>query len=804
MLVFAMLIPMAVTILPAGAVTSGFAYWVPLPQQLLTTSSQSMADDPTLIPTSYTNDTLILKDWQWLDTNTMNVTFNVHNDRATPVTRVQFHVYENTTLNRVQFHVIDAFPPGGLWRVTKLEADSQGWYRLIEFDGDIVANIPGFGDGNFTVTFGANATAVSERFPYRFVVTKVDVIGAVDQYVYWFFDKTPPTVKITNPQNGAHVIGTLLPYCGNNYFTVAWYAYDTSGLWYYSFLLNRTNDNTTWIDVSGPGSKVDTKPILTTDNSTYYWSVTFTTLNFTDPMDGHYTVDVNVSDRVGNVGHDSIEFDYTHPQKPFWLTPSAGFAALETSYNSATGLVESTQVYQSSTGKVLGTTVTAQGYGFAPTLNPLVPIVITITVRLPTYDLFSGSNYEVPVVQVNTDANGNFTTTFIFPKAPKGVYNVTAWSSSTNPAYVTKCAATFTVSEKAIYQPLGDKPEQLIGPDLINVEATGYMKPDVVPETNTIYTLVNNKDALIGVNQQVLYYWYFDGNGTLRNALTYATGRTVANGIFWPSMQPGTYNLTLFLATTGNWWNLTHWTAMTNDEYTNTITVQETLSLLIDIKADTAYIRTGADTINAKLDTLSPVITRIDGNVLTINTTVGMIKATLDQLSPVITRIDAGVATINTRVGSIEASVGELNAIITSVNGYVVNISSTLGPMSTTLSAINTKINSIDWTGLASLTTAIGQINGTVNGANGILTINTAVGLIKPNTDMLPGIKSNTDTIPALSTNVTNIYNMVPDIKSNTDNVPTLTTILYIAVILSLIAMIAAIAGAFLIYRKTA
>jgi methyl-accepting chemotaxis protein len=345
------------------------------------------------------------------------------------------------------------------------------------------------------------------------------------------------------------------------------------------------------------------------------------------------------------------------------------------------------------------------------------------------------------------------------------------------------------------------------------------MAPDIVPDTYTIYPLCNNKDALIGVNQQVLFYWYFDGNGTLQNALTYSTGRFVENGIFWPSMQPGTYDLTLFLATTGKWWNFDHWVSMVHDEYTNTITVKETLSLLIDIKDDTAYIRTATNTIISKLDQLSATITRIDGNVLTINTTVGSIKATLDQLSPVITRIDGNVATINTVAGSINTTLNTLSPVITRIDGNVVTINtvagsinttlntlspvitridgnvvtinSTLGPMSTTLDAINATINSIDWTGLAAMNTTLGNISGNVTEIRGNVV----------------SIKANTDTIPGISSSVTSIKantDTIPAVKTNADNIPGLTTPIYIAVVLSLIAAIAAIAGAFLIYRKTA
>lgn len=131
-------------------------------------------------------------------------------------------------------------------------------------------------------------------------------------------------------------------------------------------------------------------------------------------------------------------------------------------------------------------------------------------------------------------------------------------------------------------------------------------------------------------------------------------------------------------------------------------------------------------------------------------------------------------ATIRTATGSMTTTLNKLNATITGINGNVVYIKTALGPMNTTLNAINAKILSIDWTGIAHMSTTLGQVNATVNGiAGNVLTI-----------------KSNT--------------NSIPDIKTNTDTIPNLTMPIYIAVVLSLIAAIAAILCAILVYRKIA
>jgi flagellin-like hook-associated protein FlgL len=697
---------------------------------------------------NYPDDTIAIKSWTWSDQidDQVNITFTVHNNGPADISRVQFYIQEKGVSNAF-FHFYKGYAQAN-WNTEILEKDAKGWARLIAFTSpDTGVNIISGEARNFTVSFGAVIEQPVEGTYYNFTATTTDASGSsAEHFIHLMFDTTPPTVVITSPQNNQLVTGSLMAFCGNNYFMVAWHANDPSGLWYYEFLLNRTNDNT----IKELDS--DKATPLTTNDATYWWAYNFSTAEFTDSngkhytffansLDGHYKVDVWVADRLGNMAHEFIEFDYTAPQKPFWLTPTEGFASHDTSWDAVAGLVVSKQV--SFGAKTLGTTVTASGYGFAPTTNPLVPVIVTITVRITTYDYFSGSNYEVPVAKTPTDAYGNFSVSFIFPKAPKGVYNVTATSSSTDPAYVTKCAASpqFTVSEKAIYKPLGDNPDVLIGPDVINVEATGFIATNYIfPETYTVYLLCNNKDALQGINQQVLWYWYFDGNGTLQNAFTNATGRFVENGIVWPSLQPGTYNLTLFLYSPGKWWNLDHWVDQTNDEYTNTVTVHETLSLLISIKDDTFYIRTGTDTINAKLDTLKPIVDRVDGNVVTINTTLGRIEATINQLSPVITRIENNTVTLNTTVGQINTTMA------------------TIGPQ---LEAISPTIARIE----------------------------TSVGT---------GLSGKVDSIQG---NVTTIKTDVGDVQTQ---IPNLTTPIYVAVVFSIIAAIAAIACAFLVFRKIA
>jgi hypothetical protein len=307
----------------------------------------------------------------------------------------------------------------------------------------------------------------------------------------------------------------------------------------------------------------------------------------------------------------------------------------------------------------------------------------------------------------NGDGNGTFTATFIFPKAPAGIYVIWVYSTPCNKS------STFEVLPEVIY-----KPDLVVGPAPIEVMATGFTAQNA---TRPSWFFIV-PDALQGVNTQVDRWWYIDGNGTLQNWLnTLTVGvENVSTTLNWPWMEPGTYTVEI-KHIDGDWWNGTgmNWVYKQCFVGGNIITVKETLSLLIDI--------------NTKVE-------RIDGNVVTLSTTAGRIEATINQLSPVITRIDGNVVTINTVVGQINTTLA------------------TVGPQLTAI-------------------------------APDIATIKTSVGT-------------------GLSGTVTSIQGDVATIKTDAGDVkgqlPTLTNYTLIAVIFSVIAAIAAIACAFLVFRKIA
>jgi hypothetical protein len=708
-------LPMAtILIKSAYAVDYGFSWWDSASAPFLVVTGD--ASMPLTRAPYHTNDTLVLNDYPWSDTNLLTVTFRVKNTQplvggAGNIERVQFHVWESVSLGAV-FHYVNSTGNELDWKTRILEKDTKGWARLIEFylDDPTLGIAPGF-SMSFNVTFGAKVDGQTLDYTQvtpEFIVTSAYGSSyAEDQSIYWYLGVPQPTVTvdiIPSPVNG-NVTGLLFGTgCGHHYFNVTFTAYATFGL------LNYT------LSIAGPKTDGETATLISYPTS--YTKVT----QWIDFPDGAYTVTVTVFNRMGMSASASISFYYMHPQKPIGLSPTFGYAASDTwIVDAVSGLVNSTQTVYGN--KIFGTTVTVSGYGFGASQT------VKVTVYIPTYDSYDSTygTFEVLVASATTDASGNYTTWFIFPKAPMGTYNVTGVSASYT------CATTFEVLPQVIYNP-----NSVIGPAVVNVEATGFPAPSVVPGPNTwnkVLLLCNNKDSLLGIDSQVLEDWYIDANGTLQNVITGVLGgRRVHNGIVWPALQPGTYNLTLVLYTNDQitqplwYWDSPNWQSITTNyfEHTNTITVVETLSLLIDI--------------NAKLDTLKPIVERIDGNVVTISTTAGRIEATINQLSPVITRIDGNVVTINTVVGQINTTMA------------------TVGPQ---LAAIGPDI----------------------------ATIKTSVG-----TGLSGTVTSIKDDVATIKTDAGDVHAQLPNI----------TNYIIVVIVLTLIAALAAIACVFLVFRKIA
>jgi len=202
--------------------------------------------------------------------------------------------------------------------------------------------------------------------------------------------------------------------------------------------------------------------------------------------------------------------------------------------------------------------------------------------------------------------------------------------------------------------------------------------------------------------------------------------------------------------------------------------------------------------------------THTDAEILDTNLFTVVEKPSLDKVLDRLDKLDAKLsglftdvegnlkAYIETSLGPIITDLDEIEATITKIDGDVATISTKVGEIKTSVDAIHLKVVDIDWeTKIATIQSDLGDIKGYVEDVDdgGLATINTDVGTIR------------TD-VSALKSAVDEVKSSVDEVKSDVETVPDAIsgaiTPIWIAVILSLVAAVAAIASVVTITRKIA
>jgi archaellum component FlaC len=190
--------------------------------------------------------------------------------------------------------------------------------------------------------------------------------------------------------------------------------------------------------------------------------------------------------------------------------------------------------------------------------------------------------------------------------------------------------------------------------------------------------LCNGADSLQGVNTQVQFNWFIDMDGKLQNWMTYFLDIETVNGLFFPALEAGTYEVALVLATDSYVWNLDGW-----DMYEgyfmhgNHIEVANCMENLCDI-----------DDIKDQLDTWEPVILSMSDDVATIKTDVGEVKVTLNELEPEIVGVKDELVEINSNIGIMWSSISGINGYIRSIDQNVAEIETSIGILRGTVSMV--------------------------------------------------------------------------------------------------------------------
>ncbi|TSA55714.1 hypothetical protein D4R42_05115 [bacterium] len=114
-----------------------------------------------------------------------------------------------------------------------------------------------------------------------------------------------------------------------------------------------------------------------------------------------------------------------------------------------------------------------------------------------------------------------------------------------------------------------------------------------------------------------------------------------------------------------------------------------------------AVINTKAGQITTKIDALNPKITALTDSVVVLATMLGELQVDiaaldLDALGVDITAIKGDVATIRTNLGTVTTAVSNLDAKVTALSGDVATVSTTLGTLQGTVTSIDGKVATVN------------------------------------------------------------------------------------------------------------
>jgi len=205
---------------------------------------------------------------------------------------------------------------------------------------------------------------------------------------------------------------------------------------------------------------------------------------------------------------------------------------------------------------------------------------------------------------------------------------------------------------------------------------------------------------------------------------------------------------------------------------------------------------TASFTVSPTLDGFNATLTAINGNIATINTKIGEIKLSLNDLNTTIKSIQNGLVTIQTSLGEVKTYLDRINAQIISLSGDTAVIKTDLGNVKSSLDSINAQIINLSGD-TAVIKTDLGIVKSSLESINAqimaigqnVVKIETSLGTFE---GKISDIQGKTVTI---DTRVGTIYATIDSIKTETGLQPT-------NLALSLIAAIAAIIAAILIFRK--
>jgi hypothetical protein len=172
---------------------------------------------------------------------------------------------------------------------------------------------------------------------------------------------------------------------------------------------------------------------------------------------------------------------------------------------------------------------------------------------------------------------------------------------------------------------------------------------------------------------------------------------------------------------------------------------------------------------------------------------------TLDGLNAILTGINNGIATINTKLGTITLDLSDVKGNITSINGNIATITTGIGKIETDISTINGKLVRLDAlsTNIATIQTDLGTFKTTLDSLNAEITsVGADTVIIKTTLGDVQG------KITDIQGKTVDIQTSIGQVSTTADSIKTQNGLQPTGIALSLIAALAAIIVAILIFRK--
>jgi hypothetical protein len=402
----------------------------------------------------------------------------------------------------------------------------------------------------------------------------------------------------------------------------------------------------------------------------------------------------------------------------------------------------------SATAAVAGTVITFSGAGFSDRSNITLYLGSTIVNSTATDSRFGP-----------TSAAGTFTNLqFTVPAIAAGVYTLTVTDvtgASTGTVY------TFTVNPTPVTN--------------IAISGASYFTGDTISFT------ITTTEGDLGLMSVTIR----DPSGAIWWSVVNAP-TTADTGLPWSlTTVSGVSKSILFQDQTmrGNAMNIPAAAPLGSWNWTITYTATSTYPVVS--KATGLFTVAALPTMQTVLDrlddmeaTITDVITTTENDIIAVvNTKTGTIMTDISSLDAQLTSIDGGIATISTSIGDIQTtlaglSMDALGADITTIKNGVATIQTNLGTVSTAVSNLDAKLTNVQGD-VATVLTNLGTLDGKVTSIDGkVATVETDVGTIQAD---------------------------VSDVKASADQTP-----VWIAVVLSLVAAIAAIFAVITIRQKIA